>query len=294
MPDMNWNDLRVLLAISRAQTLAAAARLLRVNETTVARRLAAAEVAAGARLFQRVGGGVLRPTDAGEAAVASAERMEQAVDSFRASVTQSQSVTAGTVRLTAVPILVNHLLVPALHGLVDRYPALHLELIAELRDLSLTKREANMALRLARPAEDAGAAVLTRKVGNVRYAVYALAAIDPTLALDLPWIGYETGMSALPQARWIAARRGARGSPVALNDAAAILHSVAAGMGRSLLPCFIADHHPALRRQDLSDLPEPPSRELWLLTHPDQRELARISAVQMWLEHTLDAAGLVG
>jgi DNA-binding transcriptional LysR family regulator len=119
-------------------------------------------------------------------------------------------------------------------------------------------------------------------------------ALNPLGEIRLPWIGYETGMSALPQARWIAARRGARGSPVALNDAAAILHAVSAGIGRSLLPCFIADHHPALHRQDLPDLPEPPSRELWLLTHPDQRELARISAVQMWLDHTLDAAGLVG
>jgi DNA-binding transcriptional LysR family regulator len=292
MPDVNWNDLRVLLAISRAPTLAAAARLLNIDETTVARRLAVAETAAGTRLFQRVGGGVLRPTDAGGAAVTAAERMEQAVDTLQASVTRARSVIAGTVRLTAVPILVNYLLVPALRDLAERYPALHLELIAEPRDLSLTKREADIALRLARPADDAGAAVLTRKVGFLRYAAYVSADVDTDSALVLPWIGYETSMSALPQARWIATRQGTMGSPVALNDAATILHAVAVGLGRSLLPCVVADRHPALRRHDLPDLPEPPARELWLLTHPDQRELARIAAVQVWLEHTLGAAGV--
>jgi len=182
--------------------------------------------------------------------------------------------------------------VPALRDLGRRAPDLHLELIAEPRDLSLTRREADMALRLARPAADAGAAVLARRVGVVRYAAYVPADADRDRARALPWIGYETGMSALPPARWIAARRGAAASPVALNDAAAILHAVAAGLGRSLLPCAVADRHPALRRQDLPGLPQPPSRELWLLTHPDQRELARIVAVQAWLEATLANAGI--
>jgi len=95
MPELNWNDLHVLLAISRAHTLAVAARLLHIDETTVARRLAVAETAAGTRLFQRVGGGMLRPTDAGEAAVTAAERMEQAVDTLHASVTQARCVIAG-------------------------------------------------------------------------------------------------------------------------------------------------------------------------------------------------------
>lgn len=293
VPELNWNDLRVLLAISRAQTLAAAARLLRVDETTVARRLGAAERAVGARLFQRSGGGALRPTDAGEAAVAAAERMEQAVDMLHAAAARARTAVAGRVRLTAVPILVDYLLVPALGDLVHRHPHLHLELIAEPRDLSLTKREADIALRLARPARDAGATVLARRVGTLRYAAYVSSDGDPMSAECLPWIGYETGMAALPQARWIATQRGAHRSPVALNDAASILRAVASGLGRSVLPCAIADRDPALRRHDMPGRLEPPTRELWLLTHPDQRKLARIAAVQGWIEQTLAAAGIM-
>lgn len=290
MPDLNWNDLRVVLAVSRGGTLAAASRTLRIDETTVARRLAAAEAAIGVRLFQRVGGGMLRPTDAGECVVAEAERVEQAVGALYASVTHADAIVAGTVRLTAVPILVNRLLVPALRGLTERHPALCLELIAEPRDLSLTKREADIALRLARPAGDVGAAILARRLGLVRYAAYAPASATADAAAVLPWIVYENSMSALPQARWLAARQAAASSAIALNDADAILQAVAAGLGRSLLPCAVADHDPALRRQHLPDLPEIPAREAWLLTHPDQRKLARVAAVVTWLDQTLAAA----
>lgn len=291
IPDLNWNDLRVLLAVSRHGTLAAAARSLRVDETTVARRLSAAETAIGARLFQRVGTGALRPTGAGDLALAEAERAEQAVGALCTATSQVDTVAAGTVRLTAVPILVNRLLVPALHDLAACQPMLRLELIAEPRDLSLTRREADIALRLARPMSDAGAAVLVRCVGRLCFAAYAPASASAGMATSLPWIVYEEGMSALPQAGWLAARSSAP-ALLALNDAETILHAVAAGLGRSVLPCVIADRDPALRRLDATELPEVPARELWVLTHPDQRRLARVTAVLEWLDRTLATAGI--
>jgi DNA-binding transcriptional LysR family regulator len=291
MPDLNWNDLRVVLAVFRSGSLAAAARLLHVDETTVARRLAVAEAAVGARLFQRTDGKVLCPTEVGEAAVVAAEQTEQMVGNLHASATQARTVVTGTVRLTAVPILINHLLVPALHDLTERCPVLRLELIAEPRDLILTRREADMALRMARPSGDTGANLLARRVADMHYAPYVSAGLSQEAADRLPWLGYEQGMAALPPARWLAARQGTAGSPVSLNDAEAILQAVLAGLGRSLLPCMIADRHAALTRCDVPGLPKPPTRELWLLTHPDQRGLARIAAVQEWLERTLAQAG---
>jgi len=77
-----------------------------------------------------------------------------------------------------------------------------------------------------------------------------------------------------------------------LNDAETILRAVAAGLGRSVLPCVIADRDPALRRLDATELPEVPARELWVLTHPDQRRLARVTAVLEWLDRTLATAGI--
>ena len=291
MPELNWNDLRVILAIARAGTLAAAARMLRVDETTVARRLAAAEAALSASLFHRVGG-TLRPSDAGEGAVRDAEYIERTIGTLQASLGNAATDAVGTVRLTSVPILVNHILVPAVPSLAARHPGVRLELLAEPRDVSLSKREADIALRLARPGPGTGAAVLARRIGVLRYDIYASADNSPEAAVVLPWIIFEDSMSTLPPARWLAARVGTDRPALAVNDAEAMLHATARGIGRSILPSAVADRDPALRRLNDSRLPAIPPRELWLLTHPDQRRLGRVAAVVGWLEQALRAAGI--
>jgi DNA-binding transcriptional LysR family regulator len=276
----NWNDLRYLLAVARGGTLAAAARRLRVDETTVARRLAAAEAALGVRLFDRVDG-AMRATAAGEAAVAHAERIEREVQALQGGIAGADAAVAGTVRLTSVPIVVNRLLAPALPALLAAHPLLRLELIAEPRNLSLTKREADIALRLARP--QGGGSVVARRIGRLDYAAYGPRDGD---ADALRWITYEEGLDELPQAKWIAATRGAAEPPALMaGDAETILAAVRAGVGKSLLPCAVGEPEPALRR--LGDAAPVLSRELWLLVHADLRRLARIEAVIGWIEQTL-------
>ena len=107
-------------------------------------------------------------------------------------------------------------------------------------------------------------------------------------AADLPWLTYVAEMAALPQARWIADRvaRGEAVAPLACNDAEAILQAVRAGCGRSLLPCVVGDAEPGLRRLATE---APPAREIWLLTHPSRRSLARVAAVTEWLHATVAA-----
>jgi DNA-binding transcriptional LysR family regulator len=112
-------------------------------------------------------------------------------------------------------------------------------------------------------------------------------------AAALPWICYDEQMGDLPHARWLSARaHSASTASAAFNDAEAILQAVVAGIGVSLLPRAIADRHPALRHCPRPDLPDPPAREVWLLSHPDQRGLPRVAAVVEWLERTLRAAGI--
>ncbi len=164
---LDWNDLRYLLAVARGGTLAGAAKGLGVDDSTVSRRVARLEARLEARLFERAGDGRLRPTPAGAEALERAERMELEVEGLRDSVTGADAVCAGTVRLTSVPLLVNRLLVPALPGLLDRHPALNLELVADPSDLSLRRREADIALRLARP-RSGGRSVLARRIGTLR------------------------------------------------------------------------------------------------------------------------------
>ena len=161
----NWNDLRYLLAIKRSSTITAAARLLSVDDTTVSRRLAALQVASGSTLFSRQPDGRLRLTASGDAIAQCAEIMERQVDLTNASLGAGHGQYAGSVKLTSVPIVANRLLVPAIGKLLDRHPALQLELIPESRDLSLSRREADLAIRLARPSTG-GACPIVIPCGN--------------------------------------------------------------------------------------------------------------------------------
>jgi DNA-binding transcriptional LysR family regulator len=277
MQAMDWDDLRYLLAVARARTLAAAARRLGVNQTTVSRRLAIAETAIGARLFKRIDG-TLRPTAAGTAAIARAAQVEEHIQALAAGI-DGDAAAAGLVRLTAVPVLINRLIVPALPDFCAASPRIELELIAEPRNVNLSRREADIALRLSRPEH--GGAMLTRRIGRLDYAVFGPCG----KSAELPWIGYEEGLRHLPQARWIAAAAGEQAS-ACFNDAEGILQAIHAGLGKSLLPCRIADRDPLLQRLDPAVVL---SRDLWMLVHRDTRRQRRIDAVITWLQGVFGA-----
>ena len=273
---MNWNDLRYVLTIARHGTVSAAARRLGVDQTTAARRLAAAEAQLGAKLFDRVEG-AMRPTQAGEAALRHAEHIEAEIGQLEAAVSGADTAPTGTVRLSSVPILVNRVLMPRLPPFIKRYPGLRLELAGEARNVSLTRREADIALRQARPV---GGTALVRRIGTLDYAVFGpKQARNP----DLPWITYEEALSDLPQARWIASNtRPDALAPIRANDADAVLAAVRAGLGKSLLPVAAVRHEPGIRALDGG---KPAlKRELWLMVHPELRRLARIEAVIRWIE----------
>jgi DNA-binding transcriptional LysR family regulator len=300
MQGMNWNDLRYILAIGRASSLAAAARQIAVDETTVGRRLTAIEATLGARLFAKVPGGRLMPTEAGEVAMTHAERIEQEMNRLHLSIAGQDSAVIGTVRLTSVAVLVNRLLLPAIPTLSAAHPSLRLEMLADLRYFSLMKREADIALRLGRPNQDTGAAVLARHIAVLDYEAYGPASCSAREAAELPWISYDESMTQLPQAKWMqqVAARDSGGSqhvtlaPVALNDPEGILEAVRLGIGKSLLPSTLVKGNKDFRRLKNPDWPPMPSREIWLLTHPDQRRLARIEAVIDWLDQTMQQRGM--
>ncbi len=276
MQDLNWNDLRFILALARSESLAAASLKLGVNETTVARRIKQAEKSLKTRLFERLGG-IFTPTKTGEKVIACCERVELETQNMEYTVSGVDHLVAGTVRLTTVPILLNQILVPGLKNIVSKHPDLTIELLAEPRDLSLIKRETDIALRLARPTREPGA--MTRRIGRLDYAVYGRK--DQNLN-SMPWITYESGMKYLPQSQWIADQMKKDSSQriVTVNDAETILASVKAGIGKSLLPIAIADTDPSLKKIN-SDTTV--SREIWLMTHPELKKLPRIRVTMDWL-----------
>jgi DNA-binding transcriptional LysR family regulator len=160
------------------------------------------------------------------------------------------------------------------------------ELVPDSRDLSLTRREADLAIRLARPATG-GTNVKARRIGALDYAAYTSSAIKLRDARCLPWITFDEAMSHLPQARWIA--RAARDvtrdiSGLRVHDAKTALEAAAAGLGITLLPTAIADRDTRLRPVPSITAQPCPRRDIWLLAHADQIDLARVSTAIKWVE----------
>lgn len=270
---MNWNDLQVLLAVSRAGSRAGAARLMQVDVSTIARRMAALEAALDRTLTERDGTGRMVLTEAGRSVAAQAEQME---DHARR-IAQVDAPLRAWVRVTAVPLVVNHLLLPAVPGFHGLHPGIGVELNAEARDLSLAHHDADIALRLARPREG-GQAVLARQIGHLHYAAYVAQGASGAL----PWIGYDRSMQFLSHAAAIAElAQGAAPAPLAVNDAETLFQAVLAGQGMSLFPREIAGAHPGVREVAVSV--ELPVREVWLLIRRDLAQVARVRAVADWL-----------
>jgi DNA-binding transcriptional LysR family regulator len=287
----NWNDLRYLLAIKRGQTLSAAARQLGVDDTTVSRRLAALQCAFGAQLFQRRADSTLALTPLGDAMADRAEVMEQQFHQIGGVIEADRDPYVGTVRLTSVPIVVNRFLVPAAKALLDRHPHLQIELIPESRNLSLTHREADLAIRIGRPTAG-GSTVKARRIGTLNYCVYMSTIYPISEAARLSWITYDEAMSRLPQAQWMARAAKGRGAFTRLrvHDAETAIEATLAGLGKTFLPTLVGDRDRHLQRIDFDDRQQRTVREIWLLAHSEQLKFGRIAATIAWVEETMRAS----
>jgi DNA-binding transcriptional LysR family regulator len=284
LPDIDWDDLRYVLAVARARAIAPASRMMRVNVTTVARRILRIEAALGSKLFERRDG-YLRPTEMAAHVIEGAEHIEAEAKAVVEKASGADVAASGRVRITSIPLIASRLLLPGVRALSGDHPELLVELIADPRNLSIMQRDADIALRLARPDRDQSA--VARRLASLSYAVYAP---KRSKASRLPWITYEEGMSHLPHVAWLERTiKSSRGAPALIvNDSEIALHAINHGYGKSLLPCLIADREPGLRR--VSGGTPVLQRELWLLVNPSLRHLARIMAVVTWIERLIAAA----
>jgi DNA-binding transcriptional LysR family regulator len=289
--DLDWQDLRFFLAIHRAGSLTAAAARLRVNQSTVSRRLSALESAIGMRLFERAPGG-LRPTATADRIVPAAERLEAEALAIGRALSGATLGVEGVVRVTATEGLGIHLVAPALRDLHRAHPALQVELLLDSKSLSLSRREADLALRLARPRQ---AGIVARKLGEVRSALYASARYLEERGRPVPRDGlaghavlaYDESLGAVPESRWI--EQQARRAVCALrtNSVLAQLRAAEAGLGLALLPCYLAEPAGLVRV-----LPRTADvrRELWLALHADLQHAPRIRAAVEFLVETANAS----
>jgi DNA-binding transcriptional LysR family regulator len=285
---LEWGNLRFFLELVRTGSLSSAARRLGVDRNTVARRVTALEEEIGLALFERGPQGWGR-TPAGQELAELAGRVEEDVLALSRHVDARDRSPAGTVRLTTAAHLAVNLLLPAVPVLRERHPGLVLEIAADQRNFDLTRREADLAVRMGRP-RDTG--LVTRKLSSVAYRFYASpgylagrrAVVD--LAEDA-FIGFDDSLAGVPQERWLARLAPERRVVFRSNSTASLQVAARFGLGVAVLPCYLGGPDPALV---CLDGPEPVDHEIWLLVHGDLRRSPRVRAVIEWLDELVEKA----
>lgn len=278
-------ELLLVLALVRGGSLAAAGSLLSVDGSTVFRSLQRLERRLQRRLFERTRAGY-RATELAQQWAAHGERIEAELEAARATTLAKGSAVSGTVRISTTDTLLPGLLLPALQGLAAAHPHLAFELHASNEPASLTRRDADIALRATRkpPGHLVG-----RQLGAIHAAVFARRPAGRALPVmpaleDCPWIALDDALPEHLSVRW-RKRHLPRVAPrFAVNSVLSVLHGVAAGLGVGIVPLFLT-----AGRNDLVALTPPLDEcetQLWLLTHPESRHLRRISTVAAHLaEH---------
>jgi DNA-binding transcriptional LysR family regulator len=245
--------------------------VLGVTHSTVFRRIGAFEQRLGVRLFDRLPGGYVL-TAAGEEMRDSVLRIEEEIAALALKVTGQDQRPSGTIRITATDMLAVGVLPRHIAAFQTEWPGIELEVIVSDTVLDLTRREADVAIRVGNPAQET---LVGRRVGRLAFAVYAAGSLHDE-GQDDPghgnWIGYGSAHGPLSRslARWWPDMR-----QVYRTNSINAAHAAArAGIGLAALPCAIGDRDPELVRVDR--FPEDFALDLWLLIHEDLRHTARI------------------
>ncbi len=281
---LDWSDFKIFLAIARSGTLSGAARLLKVDQSTVSRRLVALEASAGARLFDRTPGGYLLSA-AGEAVRAGAEGLEAHAIAIERQLLGQDARPTGSVRLAASDSFAAWFLMPRLAAFYSQYPGIKLELVTGNQSVNLARREADISLRLSKPKEPN---LIARRLGVAAWAVYGSSTFlerygRPSAGGRLKGqrvVGLDPELHGTVGARWLA-RHGADAELVlTCNSLLSQAAAVVAGLGLSPLPCVFGDGEPTLERARPSTIGH---HDIWLVVHPDVRRSARVRAVLEYL-----------
>jgi molybdate transport repressor ModE-like protein len=276
---MNWDDLKYLARLAETGSLSGAARRLKVEHATVARRIAALETAIGARLVDRRGGRYAL-TVAGRQAVTEALHMEEAALAVER-IGMAAPAAAVEFGVTAPPAIMSELIVPRLPDFLAGNPDIRLRLIGESRNLSLTRREADIALRLTRPDIPT---LTVRRAGRLDYGLFgSVGYAAARQEADFAFIGLDDDMTDVPQQIWLESIASSRPFVLRSNDLALQCAAAKAGMGIAALPLFVGAAH------DLHRLwPERgTARDIWLAYHEDLRSSPRLATVAGFLASCL-------
>ncbi|EQA7422313.1 LysR substrate-binding domain-containing protein [Yersinia enterocolitica] len=283
----DWESMRHFLAVGREKTLSGAARVLGVDHATVSRRLASLEGELQLALVERLPR-ACHLTDAGRHLFEIAEAMETGAFAVeRAAQAVIPSLT-GRVTLSAPPVLVTHLLAMHLSDFSTRYPGITLSVASQPQQVSLVRREADIALRLMRPTE---ASSIVRRIGRMEFGIYASKRYSK---LDIPsaweFITYTSEFAETPQQKWLSEIMDGRRASCEFSDINSQLVAALANAGLAALPIFIGNRHRSLFRLQADSWNF--SRDVWVIFHKDLKTSVSIRAVIDFLVEALARNGL--
>lgn len=285
---MNWDDVRIFLAVARAGQILGAARRLELNHATVSRRVAALEEALKAKLFRRLTTGS-ELTPAGERFLAVAERMEADMIAARAEIVGEDDV-AGTVRIGAPDGFGVTFLAPRLGALTAQHRDLSIQLVPVPRSFSLSRREADIAITVERPSEGrlVAAKLVDYSLGLYASRAYAEANGLPCNASELAahrLVGYVPDLVISPSLDYATEFSPSWRADFSISSALGQVEAVRSGAGIGILHAFIA-------RTDADLVPVPAiapiRRAYWLVYHESVRPMRRIQAVAAFIARAVE------
>ena len=281
----DWDLLRSFLAVARSGKLTLAARRLKVDHSTLSRRILALETSLKAKLFDKsLNGYTLTPE--GERLLAEAERVEAAVMTIQSDIAEESAGVSGTVRIGSPDGFGTRFLAPRVGGLAARHPGLDIELVANPRSFSLSRREADIAIGLSNPANSR---LLTVKLTDYELGLYGAASMaavwqgigDVGDLQSHPFVSYIDDLIYTPELDYLPLISRALTTRIKSSNLLAQAEAVAAGAGLGVLPCFLAEGDPRFLRV----LPDRVGliRTFFMSVHQDMRRLARLKATMDFL-----------
>jgi DNA-binding transcriptional LysR family regulator len=282
---MDWNDLRFFLTVARTNSLTKTANELKVSQSTVS--------SLRARLFVHHQTGYFL-TDAGQDVLRHAEEVEGKVLFLESNISGSDLRPAGSVRLATAVTLASHLIIPELPRFKAQFPDIVLEIVTAVNTVSMSRHDADLALRLVRPEQHS---LKIRKVGSMVSAVYGSEeylrqhpAPESNPLEGRSFITWDTSLSHLPSAKWL--NEICPKAPCALvtNSVVSQIAAVKANLGLAVLPCYIASKNSEMVQVIATEKVH--SEDLWLVTHANLVASARVRAVADFLVEIITEARL--
>ena len=273
---MEWNDVRIFLAVARGGSFGEAARALGVSHPTVGRRIKVLEDEARQPLFRRTKDGLVL-TDAGDTVRALAESMEDSALSMERRLTGNDQRLEGILRISSADWFAGYVLAPVLVELTRRHPAVVPEVIASHRLLDLSRREADVAFRIVPFSEPD---IVQCRLMRISYGVYGSMATAQALGDDPASVGVilmNTAQSHFPDVAWVLERFPRCRRAFTSTNRSVQAQMCVRDMGIAVLPRALGDAVPGLQRIHTPD--QPPTRDIWVGYHQDLRHMDRLRAM---------------